>query len=151
MTRYVVIPLHRFECWTIVLKYMYILYPAIQQRIRGLENGSVFIGKDCLVKCLAMSLMIELINHVKWLVIEIVRQKLTCSHWYWSEKVKRCLGSRETSVNWPTASSAVFEKKVAQLILWENQAKFPYKTANESHKIHIFVHTSALSLKYYYL
>ncbi len=43
---------------------MYILYPAIQQRIRGLENGSVFIGKDCLVKCLAMSLMIELINHV---------------------------------------------------------------------------------------
>ncbi len=45
---------------------MYILYPAIQQRIRGLENGSVFIGKDCLVKCLAMSLMIELINHVNF-------------------------------------------------------------------------------------
>ncbi len=44
---------------------MYILYPAIQQRIRGTENGSVFIGKDCLVKCLAMSLLIfELINHV---------------------------------------------------------------------------------------
>ncbi len=45
--------------------YMYILYPAIQQRIRGTENGSVFIGKDWLVKCLAMSLLIvELINHV---------------------------------------------------------------------------------------
>ncbi len=44
---------------------MYILYPAIQQRIRGTENGSVFIGKDWLVKCLAMSLLIvELINHV---------------------------------------------------------------------------------------
>ncbi len=44
---------------------MYILYPVVQQRIRGTENGSVFIGKDCLVKCLAMSLLIfELINHV---------------------------------------------------------------------------------------
>ncbi len=44
---------------------MYILYPAIQQRIRGTEKRSVFIGKDCLVTCLAMSLLIcELINHV---------------------------------------------------------------------------------------
>ncbi len=37
----------------------------IKQRIRGTENRSVFIRKDCLVKCLAMSLLIfELINHV---------------------------------------------------------------------------------------
>ncbi len=44
---------------------LYILYPAIQQRIRDTENGSVFIEKDCLLKCLAMSLLIfELINHV---------------------------------------------------------------------------------------
>ncbi len=44
--------------------YVYILYPAIQQRIRG-TDGSVFIGKDWLVKCLVMSLLIvELINHV---------------------------------------------------------------------------------------
>ncbi len=44
---------------------MYILYHAIQQRIRGTENRSVFIGKDCLVKCLAMSQQIfELINYV---------------------------------------------------------------------------------------
>ncbi len=44
---------------------LYILYPAIQQRIRGTENGSVFIEKDYLLKCLAMSLLIfELINHV---------------------------------------------------------------------------------------
>ncbi len=26
------------------------------------------------------------------------------THWSWSEKVKRCFGSRETSVNLPTKS-----------------------------------------------
>lgn len=46
-------------------QHVYILYPVILQRIRGMENGSVFIGKDRLVKCLAMSrLIFELINHV---------------------------------------------------------------------------------------
>ncbi len=41
----------------IIICSLYILYPASQQRIRGTENGSVFIEKDYLLKCLAMSLL----------------------------------------------------------------------------------------------
>ncbi len=94
---------------------MYFLYPAIQQRIRGTENGSVFIGKDCLVKCLSMLLLIfELINHVNNFTALVVNFTDTVVVWD----------------HFPAKSIAVTDKKITSM-----KTKFKNASKNILHKI----------------